>query len=119
MSTSTGIGTLQPRAARRSLWPVGALVALIVVTGAIVAISIGQDRDVESSRQAVVSGTLGNTPTELRGGFADAVGSPASGTAGNTPTELRGGVALGVTADVLTRTERYRIELERHRHQLA
>ena len=85
---SSNIGTLEQRA-RIRLWPV--VVALIAVTAVAVYFTMS-DRDNardNAEKTATVSGTAANTPSELRGGFAEA----PSDTLANTPSELRGGFA--------------------------
>jgi hypothetical protein len=88
---SIGIGTLEPKV--RVLRPVsiaGLLAVLVAFTFAVIVANSGDETAEPVRPQIAVSGTSANTPTELRGGFAD---SPFSGTAANTPTELRGGIA--------------------------
>ena len=86
---SSNIGTLQQRG-RFKLWPV--VVALIAVTALAVYFTMA-DRDNArdtGGKTSTVSGTAANTPSELRGGFAEA----PSDTVANTPSELRGGFAV-------------------------
>lgn len=82
---STRIGTLQAPRADRAIWAAAFVAVLVMLTVAVVAISM--DREVTRQRvvPAVVSGTAANTPTEIR---AAQVGA-AQGTLANTPTEIR------------------------------
>jgi hypothetical protein len=115
---STGIGTLQAPRAGRSIWPAAIIASLVMLTIGLATFMLGRgdaarttapDRTV--STPTVVSGTLANTPTELRGATAasgvaavrlaphvprraagPATGSSEVGTTGNTPSELNGGL---------------------------
>jgi hypothetical protein len=92
-------------------WLPALLTLLVVVTLAVVALSIDRDRGREDTGAGTVPNTLANTPTELTGGIQAATATdlgsasltgrrgvtprvPAlDGTVANTPTELRGGMA--------------------------
>lgn len=103
---SSRIGTLDAPRAERATWPVAFVAVLIMLTIAVVAVSMGREEAREPVAQPTVSGTAANTPTEIRaahveieatdaivphvprrGADADSVRS----TAGNTPSEMSGG----------------------------
>ena len=116
---STRVGTLQGTRPGRSIWPAAIVASLVMLTIAVGAVSLGRDRPqptpntvVGGVEQTIVGGTAANTPSELRGATAEAVGgvrlaphvprrapsertgSPQVGT--NTPSELSGGLtAIG------------------------
>jgi hypothetical protein len=115
---STRIGTLQAPKTGRSIWPAAVIASLVMLTIGLATFMLGRgdtarttatDRTV--STPSVVSGTLANTPTELRAATAGAgvaavriaphvprraagtaTGSSEVGTTGNTPSELTGGM---------------------------
>jgi hypothetical protein len=115
---STGIGTLQAPRTSRSIWPAAVIASMVMLTIGLATFMLGrgdaarttaQDRPV--SAPTVVSGTLANTPTELRAATAGAgvaavgiaphvprraaetaTGSSEVGTTGNTPSEINGGL---------------------------
>jgi hypothetical protein len=111
---STRIGTLQAPKTGRSIWPAAIIASLVMLTIGLATFMLGRgdtarttatDRTV--STPSVVSGTLANTPTELRAATAGAgvaavriaphvprraAGSSEVGTTGNTPSELTGGM---------------------------
>jgi hypothetical protein len=90
---STQVGTLQRPRFSHLAWPAVAITVTLAVTVALIATAIGRDDPVASTstRQASLSGTANNTPSEMRAvaGVAPAI---ATGTLANTPTELRGGL---------------------------
>jgi hypothetical protein len=112
---STRTGTLQAPRATRSIWPAAVIASLVMLTIGLATFMLSrgeaarttaQDRPV--SAPTVVSGTLANTPTELRAATAGAgvagvriaphvprrAAGAATGSseAGNTPSELNGGL---------------------------
>jgi len=76
---SIGTGTLRATKAHRSVWPAAAIVAFVMLTIGVVAVSLDRTSEAPGT-PSVVTGTA-DTPAEL-------------GTAANTPSELSaGGVA--------------------------
>jgi hypothetical protein len=104
---STTVGTFQERRAGRAVWPAAFLATLIMLTGALVAVTLSQDGPQTAPvpgtpvqvaggvEETIVSGTAANTPSEIRGEATQGrpVGS-FGGTAANTPTEVTGGMAV-------------------------
>jgi hypothetical protein len=127
---STRVGTLKPTRGR-SIWPAAVIVSFVMLTVAVVAVSLdrGAPRPattpkVEAPAVAIVSGTAANTPSELRGATtagrqgagisfvrhvprygmganATESGSPELGS--NTPSELRGGMPQSLRAEIWAR----------------
>lgn len=69
---SIGVGTLKPSG--RSIWPAAVVLSVVMLTVAVIAISLDRGDAVPSTTQkveapavAIVSGTAANTPSELRG----------------------------------------------------
>ena len=108
---STRVGTLQAPRTGGSILLAAFLASLVMLTIAVVAISVDRDTGrqgettfvgrqvntpselsggiVGGAEQTFVGGTAANTPSELSAGI---VGGIAGGTAANTPTELSGGI---------------------------
>ena len=101
---SSRVGTLQAPRAGGSILFAAFLASLVMLTIAVVAISV--DRDAGRQAETTFAGRqVVNTPTELSAGIVGgAEQTIAGGTAANTPTELSGGIrhkfaggALGTT----------------------
>ena len=115
---STGVGTLK-QARRRSIWPFAVVLSIVMLTVAVIAVSLDRGEPspattskVQAPVVAIASGTAANTPSELRVVEAGArtgagisfvrhvpkrlTGEDASATSagavGATPTELSGGM---------------------------
>ena len=88
---STGVGTLQAPRAGGSILFAAFLASLVMLTIAVVAISV--DRDAGRQGEMTFAGRqLVNTPSELSGGIVGGAEQTfVGGTAANTPTELSGG----------------------------
>ena len=70
---SIGVGTLKPRG--RSVWPAAVVLSVVMLTVAVIAVSLDRGGAVPSTTQKVeapavpiVAGTAANTPSELSGG---------------------------------------------------
>jgi hypothetical protein len=126
---STRVGTQQASRAGGSILLATFLASLVMLTIAVVAISLDQGRQGEATfvgrqlvntpselnaamvggaEQTFVGGTAANTPSELsaqiRGGRP---GTVAGGTLANTPTELSDGViGDGLPAEIFARHQR-------------
>jgi len=113
---SIGVGTLKPSG--RSIWPAAVVLSVVMLTVAVIAISLDRGSAVPSTTQkveapavAIGSGTAANTPSELRGvttaertgagiSFIRHVPKRETGTSteqpqtsgATTPTELSGGM---------------------------
>jgi hypothetical protein len=112
---SIGVGTLKPSS--RSIWPAAVVLSVVMLTVAVIAISLDRGDAVPSTTQkveapavAIVSGTAANTPSELRGATTAersgagitfvrhvpkrevGAGTEQPQTSGATPTELSGGM---------------------------
>jgi hypothetical protein len=124
---STRVGTLQAPRAGGSILLAAFLASLVMLTIAVVAISLDRDQGrqgqttfvgrhvvstpselsagiVGGAEQTFVGGTAANTPSELSGGIrhkyvGDAVGA-------NTPSELSGGMGNGLPAKIYDRHQR-------------
>ena len=116
---STRVGTLQAPRAGGSILLAAFLVSLVMLTIAVVAISVDRDavRQGETTfvgRQVVntpselsagiVGGAAANTPSELSGGIRHKYAGGAVET--NTPSELSGGVGSGIPAEIYDRHQR-------------
>lgn len=127
---STRVGTLQAPRAGGSILFAAFLASLIMLTIAVVAISVDRDAGrqgettfagrqvvntptepsagiVGGAEQTFVGGTAANTPTELNAQFGG--GRPktvAGGTLANTPSELSGGLGSGRPAEIYDRHQR-------------
>ena len=110
---STRTGTLQEARSGRRIWLAAFLAATVMLTIAVVAISMDRDRGLapaqgtstntseSSDAQSFVGCTTANTPSELSGGIpqsfvggADANAQSFGGTTANTPSELSGGIPI-------------------------
>ncbi len=104
---SSRIGTLDAPGAERAIWPVAFMAVLIMLTIAVVAVSMGREEAREPVARPTVSGTAANTPTEIRAAHVEVDATDATvphmprrgadaesvrSTAGNTPSELTGGL---------------------------
>jgi hypothetical protein len=91
---STRVGTLQGTSVGRSIWPVGVLVSLVMLTIAVTAVSIDRDEG-RPGAQTFVGRHVVNTPSEQGGGIV-------GGTAANTAkiTSRSSSIAVGVTPDM-------------------
>jgi hypothetical protein len=117
---STGIGTLQAPKTTRSIWPAAVIASLVMLTIGLATFMLGRGDAARTTSPArtvstptVVSGTLANTPTEIRAATGAAgegvvavrivphvprrapgtgTGSSEVGTTANTPSELSGGL---------------------------
>jgi hypothetical protein len=116
---SSGVGTLQAPRAGGSILLAAFIASLVMLTIAVVAISVDRDagRQGETTfvgRQVVntpsglsggiVGGTATNTPTELSGGIRHKYAGDALGT--TTPSELSGGLGNGRPAEIYDRHQR-------------
>ena len=124
---STRVGTLQAPRAGGSILFAAFLASLVMLTIAVVAISVDRDagrqgettfvgRQVVNTptelnaqvgvgrRKTVAGGTLANTPTELSGGIRHKFAGGALGT--TTPSELSGGLGNGHPAEIYDRHQR-------------
>jgi hypothetical protein len=97
---SSGVGTLQAPRAGGSILLAAFIASLVMLTIAVVAISVDRDAG-RQGETTFVGRQVVNTPSELSAGI---VGGIVGGTATNTPTELSGGIrhkyaggALGAT----------------------
>ncbi len=127
---STRVGTLKPTRGR-SIWPAAVIVSFVMLTVAVVVVSLdrGEPRPATTSNVVapaveIVSGTAANTPSELRGATtaahegagisfvrhvprygmganATASGTPELGS--NTPSELSGGMPQTSRAEIWAR----------------
>jgi len=99
---STRVGTLQAPKSGGSILPAAVLAALVMVTIAVVAISIDHVEGRPGAQTSVGRHVVVTTPSELSGQTPRMF---VGGTAANTPTELNGGIvsgfapqAMGITA---------------------
>ena len=117
---STRVGTLKPGTVR-SIWPVAVVVSVVMLTVAVIAVSLDRGDSgpattsrVEAPAVATVSGTAANTPSELGGatiparsgarnsfvrhlprlGIGDQPTVPTEPIGNNTPSELAGGLQI-------------------------
>ena len=124
---STRVGTLQAPRAGGSILLAAFLASLVMLTIAVVAISVDRDAGrqgettfvgrqvvntpselsggiVGGAEQTFVGGTAANTPTELSGGIRHKFVSGTVGT--NTPTELSGGTVARIPREIYERHQR-------------
>ena len=124
---STRVGTLQAPRAGGSIFFAAFLASLVMLTIAVVAISVDRDAGrqgettfvgrqvvntpselsggiVGGAEQTFVGGTAANTPTELSGGIRHKFAGGALGT--TTPSELSGGLGNGRPAEIYDRHQR-------------
>ena len=126
---STRVGTLQAPKAGGSILLAAFLASLVMLTIAVVAISIDRDQGRQGETTLVgrslvygpvedntpselsagtVGGTAANTPSELKPVYMHGRNlrglSPLSGT--NTPSELTGGITGGLPAEIYDRHQR-------------
>ena len=95
---STMVGTQHAPRTGGSILFATFLASLVMLTIAVVAISIDQGRQGETKfvGRPVVNTPLVNTPSELSAGIAGGAEQTfVGGTAANTPSELSGGIRLG------------------------
>jgi len=97
---STKVGTLQAPRAGGSILLATFLASLVVLTVAVVAISLDRDQGRQGETTFVgrplVNTPLVNTPSELSAGIVGGAEQTfVGGTAANTPSELSGGIRLG------------------------
>ena len=122
---STRVGTLQAPRTGGSILLAAFLASLVVMTMAVVAISLDRNQErpgettfvgrqvvntpselnpgvVGGAEQTFVGGTAANTPSELNGQIRGGrTGIVPGGTLANTPTELSGGVRHKFASDTL------------------
>ena len=96
---STAVGTLEARKTGRSIWPVTFVAILVMLSVAVIAVSIGRDQARTNTPTVGMAANV-NTPSELAGIDATFVG----GTAANTPSELTGGIAGGFAGSTSANT---------------
>ena len=124
---STRVGTLQAPRAGGSILLAAFLASLVMLTIAVVAISVDRDAGrqgettfvgrqvvntpselsggiVGGAEQTFVGGTAANPPTELSGGIRHKFVSETVGT--NTPTELSGGTVARIPTEIYDRHQR-------------
>ena len=124
---STKVGTLQAPRAGGSIVLAAFLASLVMLTIAVVAISVDRDAGrqgettfvgrqvvntpselsggiVGGAEQTFVGGTAANTPSELSGGTRHKFAGGALGT--TTPSELSGGLGNGRPAEIYDRHQR-------------
>jgi hypothetical protein len=124
---STRVGTLQAPRAGGSILLAVFLASVVMLTVAVVAISVDRDEGrqgettivgrqvvstpselsagiVGGAEQAFVGGSAANTPTELSGGIRHKYVGGALGT--DTPSELSGGLGNGIPAQIYDRHQR-------------
>jgi hypothetical protein len=124
---STRVGTLQAPRAGGSILLAAFLASVVMLTVAVVAISVDLDEGrqgettivgrqvvstpselsagiVGGAEQAFVGGSAANTPTELSGGIRHKYVGGALGT--DTPSELSGGLGNGIPAQIYDRHQR-------------
>jgi len=98
---STRVGTLQAPRAGGSILFAAFLASLVMLTIAVVAISV--DRDTGRQGETTFVGRQVNTPSELSGGIeGGAEQTFVGGTAANTPSETRRGIVGRPTPKVAT-----------------
>jgi hypothetical protein len=88
---STRVGTLEAPRAGGSILLAAFLALFVMLTIAVVAISIDQGGEVETTRvgRGLVYGPVAdNTPSELNAGIVGGAETSVGGTAANTPSEL-------------------------------
>jgi hypothetical protein len=95
---SARVGTLQAPRASDSVLLAAFLASLVVLTIAVVAISVDQGRQGETT---FVDRHLVNTPSELSPGIVGGAEQTIGGTAANTPSELAGGIRHKYVSDAL------------------
>ena len=99
---STRVGTLQAPKAGGSIVLAAFLASLVMLTIAVVAISLDRDQG-QRGATTFVGRHVVNTPTELSGGIVGGIEQTfVGGTAANTPSELRGATADAGGAVALT-----------------
>jgi hypothetical protein len=124
---STRVGTLRAPRSGGSILLAAFLASLVMLTIAVVAISVNRDAGrqgettfvgrqvvntpselsggiVGGAEQTFVGGTATNTPTELSGGIRHKYAGSALGT--TTPSELSGGLGNGRPAEIYDRHQR-------------
>jgi hypothetical protein len=101
---STRVGTLQAPRAGGSILLAAFLASLVMLTIAVVAISV--DRDAGRQGETTFAGRqVVNTPSELSGGIVGgAEQAVVGGAAATTPTELSGGINKGIVGAAAAKT---------------
>jgi hypothetical protein len=99
---STKVGTLQAPRAGGSIVLAAFLASLVMLTIAVVAISLDRDQG-RQGETTFVGRHVVNTPSELSGGIVGGAEQTfIGGTAANTPSETRGGIVGRPTPKVAT-----------------
>jgi hypothetical protein len=99
---STKVGTLQAPRAGGSIVLAAFLASLVMLTIAVVAISLDRDQG-RQGETTFVGRHVVNTPSELSGGIVGGAEQTfVGGTAANTPSETRGGIVGRPTPKVAT-----------------
>lgn len=101
---STRVGTLQAPRAGGSILLAAFLASLVMLTIAVVAISV--DRDAGRQGETTFAGRqVVNTPSELSGGIVGGAEQAfVGGAAATTPTELSGGINKGIVGAAAAKT---------------
>ena len=101
---STRVGTLQAPRAGGSILFAAFLASLVMLTIAVVAISV--DRDARRQGETTFAGRqVVNTPSELSGGIVGGAEQTfVGGAAASTPTELSGGINKGIVGAAAAKT---------------
>ena len=100
---STRVGTLQAPRAGGSILFAAFLASLVMLTIAVVAISV--DRDTGRQGETTFVGRQVNTPSELSGGIVGGAEQTfLGGTAANTPSELSAGIVGGIVGGTAANT---------------
>jgi hypothetical protein len=101
---STQIGTLQPNArAAQPMWPVAILALLVVAIVAVIVATPDDTRPRDETTSAVVGAPVSTGVPATHGkqlGIEVAVPQALTGTLANTPTELRGGTPFSTAGAV-------------------
>lgn len=100
---STRVGTLRAPRAGGSILLAAFLASIIMLTIAVVAISVDRDAG-RQGETTFIGGAAANTPTELSGGIRHKFVSDTLGT--TTPSELSGGIGNGRPAETYDRHQR-------------
>jgi len=101
---STRVGTLQAPRAGGSILLAAFLASLVMLTIAVVTISVDHDAG-RQGETTFVGRQVVNTPSELSGGIVGGAEQTfVGGTAANTPSELSAGIVGGIVGGAATNT---------------
>lgn len=101
---STRVGTLQAPRAGGSILLAAFLASLVMLTIAVVAVSVDRDAG-RQGETTFVGRQVVNTPSELSGGIVGGAEQTfVGGAAASTPTELSGGINKGIVGAAAAKT---------------